>query len=106
MIGNWTLMNKHQSNIKQSSNIFIKENAFEYVICKMSSILSQAKYIIINKSNQTMSSAKATVWIKAIEMYFKNADELFNLRAPKIFMLYKKHTFSVWVIYFVWNFKG
>ena len=39
-IGYWTLRNKLQWNLSQNSNIFIKENAFENVVCKLAFILS------------------------------------------------------------------
>ena len=50
IIVNWSLRNKIQSNFIQNANIFIKENAFENVICKTTAILSQPecfKYFIM-----------------------------------------------------------
>ena len=40
-IVNMTLRNKSQWNINRDSHIFIQENAFENVICKMSAIVSR-----------------------------------------------------------------
>ena len=40
----WTLRNKLQWNLNQNSNIFIKENAFESVVCETVAILSQPQY--------------------------------------------------------------
>ena len=37
-IVNWTLGNKHQWHFNRNLNIFIQENAFEYVVCEMVSI--------------------------------------------------------------------
>ena len=37
-IVNWTLGNKLQWNFNRNSNIFIKENTFENVVCEMASI--------------------------------------------------------------------
>ena len=39
-IVNWTLGNKLQWNVNRNSNIFVQENAFENVVCEMTSILS------------------------------------------------------------------
>ena len=39
-ITNWTLTNKFQWNFNQNSYIFIEENAFENIVCKMAAILS------------------------------------------------------------------
>ena len=40
-IVNWTLRNKLQLNFKQNSYTFIRENAFESVVCEMAAILSR-----------------------------------------------------------------
>ena len=42
-IVNLTLRNKLQCNFDRNSNIFIKENVLEYVVCEMASILSRAQ---------------------------------------------------------------
>ena len=42
---NWTLGNKLQWNLNQNSKIFIHENAFACIICKMSAILSQSQWV-------------------------------------------------------------
>ena len=39
-IGNWSLGNKFQGNLNQNTTIFIQENQYENVICKMMAILS------------------------------------------------------------------
>ena len=44
-IVNWNLGNKFQWNDNQNSYIFIQENAFENVVCKMVAILSQPQYV-------------------------------------------------------------
>ena len=38
-------MNKLQWNFNQNSNIFIKENALEHVVCDMASILSRPQCV-------------------------------------------------------------
>ena len=52
---NWILRNKIQSNYIHKSNIFIQENAFEYVICEMAAIC---------------------LGLNALKMSFKMADEI------------------------------
>ena len=42
-IVNWT--NKLQWNLNRNSNIFIKENAFENVVCEMASFLSRSQCV-------------------------------------------------------------
>ena len=42
---NWALKNKFQWNIDRNSNIFIQENAFEYVFCEMVTILSRLQRV-------------------------------------------------------------
>ena len=37
--------NKLQWNSNQNSNIFIQENAFEYVVCDMAAILSRPQWV-------------------------------------------------------------
>ena len=51
-IVNWTLRNKLQWNFNQNSNIFIQENAFENVICEMTSILSRSQCVNRKRENQ------------------------------------------------------
>ena len=62
---NWTLRNKFEWNSK--SNIFIKENAFESVICKMLTILSWPhcvkRYLLVNSSPP--NGAHMLQWIGA-----------------------------------------
>ena len=41
-IVNWTLGNKFQWNFNLTSNIVIQENAFEYGVCKIVALLSEA----------------------------------------------------------------
>ena len=41
LIVNWSLGNKFQWNLNQNNTIFIQKNRLEYVVCKMSAILSQ-----------------------------------------------------------------
>ena len=43
--GNWTLKKKLQWNFNWNSNIFIQENVFELVICKMAAILSRGRIV-------------------------------------------------------------
>ena len=38
---NWTQRNKFHLNFNRSSNLFIQENAFQHVVCKMAAILSR-----------------------------------------------------------------
>ena len=45
LIVNWTLRNKLQWNFNQNSTIFIQENAFENVVCKMVAILSRGRWV-------------------------------------------------------------
>ena len=42
---NSNLRNKIQWNLKQNSSIFIHENAFEDVVCRMAAILSQSQCV-------------------------------------------------------------
>ena len=42
---NWNLRNKLQCNFNQNCNIFIQENVFENVVCKMASILSRPQCV-------------------------------------------------------------
>ena len=42
LIVDWTIRNKFQLNLNLNSKICIEENAFEYFVCKLSDILSQA----------------------------------------------------------------
>ena len=44
-IVNWTLRNKLRWNFNRNSKIFIKENAFENVVCEMASILSRPQCV-------------------------------------------------------------
>ena len=44
-IVDWTLRNKLPWNFNRNSNIFIQENAFENVVCKMASILSRPQWV-------------------------------------------------------------
>ena len=44
-IVNWTLGNKHQWNFNPNSYILIQENAFEEVVCKTATILSQPQCV-------------------------------------------------------------
>ena len=41
----WTLVNKLQWDFHQIAIIFIKENAFENVVCRMAAILSRPQYV-------------------------------------------------------------
>ena len=43
LIVNWTLRNKLQWNSNQNTKLFIHENAFENVVCKMAAILSRGE---------------------------------------------------------------
>ena len=45
VIVNWTLRNKLQWNFNRNSYIFLQENAFESVICKMVVMLSQPQCV-------------------------------------------------------------
>ena len=47
-IVNWIPRNKLQWNFNQNSSIFIQENAFDDVICKVSSILSRPQLLTLN----------------------------------------------------------
>ena len=42
---NCNLANKIQWNLKQNSRIFIQENAFENVVCKIAAILCRSQYV-------------------------------------------------------------
>ena len=42
---NWSLRNKLQWNFNRNSNIFIKKNVFESVVCEMASILSRPQCV-------------------------------------------------------------
>ena len=47
LIINWTLRNKLQRNFDQNATIFIQENPFENIICKMSVILYRPQGICL-----------------------------------------------------------
>ena len=55
-IVNWTLGNKFQWNFNRNSNIFIQENAFQNVVCDMTSILSRPQCDNIVSRRQHMES--------------------------------------------------
>ena len=44
-IVNWTIANKLHESSNQNTKIFTQENAFEYVVYKMASILSWPQYV-------------------------------------------------------------
>ena len=46
----WTLRNKSQWNVKQNITIFIQENEFENVICKMAAILYGRQCVKLTRS--------------------------------------------------------
>ena len=52
-IVNWTLGNKLQWNFNRNSNIFIQQNAFENVVCKMVSILSWPRLNVLRRFHCT-----------------------------------------------------
>ena len=54
------LRNKLQWNWNQNSDIFIKENAFEYVVCDMAAILSQPQWV----NSSSPSDAYMPQWTK------------------------------------------
>ena len=56
---NWTLWNKLQWNFNRNSNIFIQENAFESVVCKIAGILSRPQCVEV--TNLTTSDKKNSV---------------------------------------------
>ena len=47
----WSLRNILQWNLNQNSYIFIQENAFENVVCKMASILSRPQWVKMSYHN-------------------------------------------------------
>ena len=53
---NSNLRNKLQWNIKQNSDIFIQENAFENVVCEMAAILSQPQCVKVGRCVQGIIS--------------------------------------------------
>ena len=60
IIVNRTLRNKFQRNLNRNSNIFIRENAFESVVCETAAILSLNVLITLTtdlKSNDTAENA-------------------------------------------------
>ena len=48
-IVNWTLMNKLQWNLYQSTKLFIHKNASGNIVCKMVAILSRGRWVKPNK---------------------------------------------------------
>ena len=67
-IVNWTLRNKRQWNCNQNLNIFIQENALEYVVCEMASILSQPQCVNIRLRH---SWDLPTVWYTGVYLLWK-----------------------------------
>ena len=67
--------NTSQWNSIQSSNIFIRDNAFENVVCKMSAVLFRSKWVTCKRSHTT---------------------RLFNCCADFISGNIKKNIFSWW----------
>ena len=45
VIVKWTLGNKLQWNLNQNTKFFIHENASEYIVCKMATILSRGRWV-------------------------------------------------------------
>ena len=69
IIVNWNLKNKLQWNIKQNLCIFIQENAFENVVCKMAATLLWPQ--CVNSVEVSKSYLPKDVW-KALHCpYFK-----------------------------------
>ena len=45
-IVNWTFRKKFQWKFSRNSNIFIRENAFENIVCETADILSRPQYVL------------------------------------------------------------
>ena len=45
LIANWTLRNKLQWNLNHNTKLFIHENAFKYIVCEMTTILSGWRWV-------------------------------------------------------------
>ena len=68
---NWTIGNKNQWNLNRNSNIFIQENAFEYIVWKMAAILSRPQYVNPLYAELIFENAKLflhCLWYLDIEM--------------------------------------
>ena len=64
---NWTLSNKFQWNLNLNSNIFIKENAFENIICEMVTILSRGKWVNSLAHGRCGSDYKSIIFKRIIQ---------------------------------------
>ena len=64
---NCTLRNKFQCNFNWNSNIFIQENALEYVVCEMASILSRPQCV-----NNSSTKGKTKVRVVNSQRYHIN----------------------------------
>ena len=63
---NWTLRNKLQRTVNRNSNIFIQENAFEKIFCKMAAILSLPQ--CVNSSEARDGIFQLIWWIPCLLM--------------------------------------
>ena len=79
-IVNWTLGNKLQWNFNRNSNIFIQENAFENVVCKMASICLGLN--VLNEClyqhtwvNTSLTPLYANMWIKRFSVLIECCSE-------------------------------
>ena len=69
---NWTPSNKLQWNVNRNSYIFIQENPFENVVCKMAAILSRPQCVILSDTFTThyiklfLSGMRANMPVKIV----------------------------------------
>ena len=80
----WNCRNKLQWNLQQNSHIFIQENAFENIVCKMAAILSQPQCIKLIVFNNHCSRSNAGPW----GLFYYNGLEIHILWGFNLF-LYK-----------------
>ena len=103
-VGKYTFKtNIFQWNFNQKSNIFIQENAFEYVICQKSVICSQC----VRRRNWQgyfHISTYSTCWLMILDENHRFYDETISIYTGKST---RKHhgwcTTHIWVIELQWN---
>ena len=79
-IVNWTHRNKLLWNFNRNWNIFIRENAFEYIVCEMASILSRPQRPVQVATRSTFSILFWVLWLVATSMPWNSARRLYSAR--------------------------
>ena len=80
-IVNLTLRNKLQWNVNWNSYIFIRENAFEYVVCEAAAILSQPQ--CVKHANNHVTNCCQNQWWSRQQIHVSVEDSAFNTLRPR-----------------------